>query len=137
MSEPEDDRLKMYLTRRALRFRLNERELFAEGEYVPLTASGERARNIISFARRLDGREAVVIAGRFFTRLSDVTRELPIGANAWREGVIVVGEQVGATYRDVLTGRSFSTVDYDGAGALVLSDVLAHLPVALLERVEQ
>ncbi|HEY0321284.1 MAG TPA: malto-oligosyltrehalose synthase [Pyrinomonadaceae bacterium] len=136
MREPEDERLKLYLTRRALRFRLKERELFAGGVYVPLTAAGERVRNIISFARRLADREVLVIAGRFFTRLCDIKSELPVGANAWRDTVVIAGEQAGATYRDVLTGRSFSAVDYNGSGALALADVLAHLPVALLERVD-
>jgi (1->4)-alpha-D-glucan 1-alpha-D-glucosylmutase len=136
MREPEDDRLKMYLTRSALRFRLNERELFAGGEYIPLTASGARARNIIAFARRLGDREAVVISGRFFTRLCDVTRESPVGAQAWRDTAVGVGGQAGAIYRDVLTGSRFPAVDYNGAGALMLSDALAYLPVALLERVE-
>jgi (1->4)-alpha-D-glucan 1-alpha-D-glucosylmutase len=138
MREPEDERLKLYLTREALRFRYSARELFHSGEYVPLDAHGERARHVIAFARRHEEREAVVIAGRFFTRLCDVTRRLPVGAKAWLDTVVYLGEHVpvGTTYTEFLTGRSVRAVDYNGKSALILLDVLAHLPVALLERAE-
>jgi (1->4)-alpha-D-glucan 1-alpha-D-glucosylmutase len=139
MSNPEDDRLKLYLTQSTLRFRLQQHELFAGGDYVPLRALGARARHVVSFARRLEDREAVIIAGRFYTRLCDVTHELPTGARAWRDTVVLLGEQAvaGATYRDVLTGGKFRAVDYNGTSALVLLDVLARLPIALLERVRE
>ncbi|MBD0370113.1 MAG: malto-oligosyltrehalose synthase [Pyrinomonadaceae bacterium] len=136
MREPEDDRLKLYLTRRALKLRVREGELFARGGYVPLRAMGARSHHAISFARRLEEKEVVMVAGRFFTRLCDMERELPVGPRAWRDTVVLLGEQaaVGTTYRDALTGRRFRAVDYNGTSALILLDVLAHLPVALLER---
>ncbi|HKS29305.1 MAG TPA: malto-oligosyltrehalose synthase [Pyrinomonadaceae bacterium] len=136
MREPADDRLKLYLTRRALRARARERELFGSGSYTPLRALGARARHVISFARRLEDKEAVVIAGRFFTRLCDIASEMPVGARAWRDTVVLLGEGVeaGTTYRDALTGKRFRAVDYNGASALVLLDVLSEMPVALLER---
>ena len=138
MREPEDDRLKLYLTRRALKFRQAEQKLFARGSYVPLRALGARARHAISFARRLDEKEAVIIAGRFFTRLCDIEAQAPLGPGAWRDTVVLLGDEAatGATYRDALTGRKFRAVDYNGTSALILLDVLAHLPVALLERME-
>jgi (1->4)-alpha-D-glucan 1-alpha-D-glucosylmutase len=138
MQAPEDDRLKLYLTRRALRFRQGERDLFARGSYVPLKAIGARARHAVSFARRLEGKEAVIIAGRFFTRLCDIEAGAPLGAAAWRDTVVLLGDeaQIGATYRDALTERKFRAVDYNGTSALILLDVLAHLPVVLLERME-
>jgi (1->4)-alpha-D-glucan 1-alpha-D-glucosylmutase len=137
MLRPEDERLKLYLTRRALRFRLKERELFAAGDYVPLRSLGGRARHAISFARRLEAKEAIIIAGRFYTRLCGA-RELPVGPRAWRDTVVLLGDRVpvGTTYTDALTGRRFRAVDYNGTSALILLDVLAHLPVALLERAE-
>jgi (1->4)-alpha-D-glucan 1-alpha-D-glucosylmutase len=138
MREPEDDRLKLFLTMRALKFRISESELFGKGSYVPLRAMGARARHAIAFARRLDKKEAIVISGRFYTRLCNVARELPVGARAWRDTVILLGEgaKVGTIYRDALTGKRFRAVDYNGTSALILLDVLAHLPVALLERID-
>lgn len=139
MKGPEDDRLKLYLTRCALRFRLREQELFAAGEYVPLRVLGARSRHVISFARRLEGKEAIVLAGRFFMRLSDNAARLPVGPWAWRDTVVLLGEQVeiGTIYRDALTGKRFRAVDYNGTSALILLDVLAHMPVALLERINE
>jgi (1->4)-alpha-D-glucan 1-alpha-D-glucosylmutase len=136
MRRPEDDRLKLCLTLRALRYRSQEQELFSRGEYVPLRASGKRQRHIISFARRDATKEAIVIAGRFFTGLCDIRSELPTGARAWHDTVVFTGAPAGATYRDVLTGRRFRAVNYNGSGALILLDVLAHLPVSLLERLD-
>jgi (1->4)-alpha-D-glucan 1-alpha-D-glucosylmutase len=138
MRKPEDDRLKLYLTRRALTFRTKASELFAGGSYVPLRALGARSRHVVSFARRHEEKEAIIIAGRFFTRLCRIRRELPVGARAWRDTVVLLGEggAAGATYRDALTGKKFRAVDYNGTSALILLDVLAHLPVALLERID-
>jgi (1->4)-alpha-D-glucan 1-alpha-D-glucosylmutase len=137
MRAPFDDRLKLFVTERALRFRLRERELFAAGDYVPLSATGRRDRHVIAFARKHDEREALVITGRFFTRLCDVTREPPVGERAWLDTVLLVGEEAraGAPYRDALTGESVRVVDHHGAGTLRLSEVFAHAPIALLERV--
>jgi (1->4)-alpha-D-glucan 1-alpha-D-glucosylmutase len=115
---------------------MSESALFGQGSYVPLRAHGARARHVISFARRHEEKEAIIIAGRFFTRLCDIARELPVGARAWRDTVVLLGEgaEAGTTYRDVLTGKRFRSVDYNGTSGLILLDVLAQLPVALLER---
>ncbi|HEY9283559.1 MAG TPA: malto-oligosyltrehalose synthase, partial [Pyrinomonadaceae bacterium] len=52
ISEPEDGRLKLFVTSRALAFRKARRELFAAGDYVPLAASGEHADSVVAFARK-------------------------------------------------------------------------------------
>src|SRR5205814_1229919 len=83
---PEDGRVKMYVTTRALNFRRERAELFARGEYVPLPASGRRAESVVAFARERDGDAAIAIAARFFTRLG-TGREGPLSlsAEAWAD----------------------------------------------------
>ncbi len=130
MSNPSDDRLKLYVTTRALRFRCARNELFSAGEYVPLNASGSRSNHVIAFARKLGETKAVVIASRFFTRLMDDLR-LPIGEEVWKESVVTIGNEEETVYRDVFTGLDVRAVN----GALPLAKVLGHMPVALLERV--
>ncbi|MDT5294731.1 MAG: (1-_4)-alpha-D-glucan 1-alpha-D-glucosylmutase [Acidobacteriota bacterium] len=132
--QPEDGRIKLYVTSRALNFRRRHAELFARGRYLPLHASGRRADNVIAFARSLEGDAAVVLAGRFFTRLG-VGHEgaLGLSADAWGDTTLTLAGVEGGRYRDVLTGREF---DVSEGGALRLAEVLSPLPVALLARVK-
>ena len=135
LARPDDGRVKLYVTARALHFRRARRELFARGSYVPLEAAGRRADNVVAFARKAGDEEAVVVAGRFFTRLG-VGREGPLrlGAEAWGDAALAPGDQLaGSRWRDLFTGREFDT--RGGEKTLRLSEVLSPMPVALLERV--
>ena len=132
LERPEDGRVKMYVTARALNFRRERAALFARGEYVPLQATGRRAANVVSFARALDADAAVVVASRFHTRLG-VGREGTLGLQreAWGDTTLRLEGVEGGRYRDVLTGREYSSPD----GALRVGEILSPLPVALLARV--
>jgi (1->4)-alpha-D-glucan 1-alpha-D-glucosylmutase len=135
-----DGRIKMFVTTGALNYRQNNRDLFERGEYLPLQSEGERERHVVSFARRIGARTAIVIATRFFLRL---TPGEPVGREAWGDTTILMDNGLAGCYRDVFTGRSVharkrSKGDEDGnedGGELQVAEALAHLPVALLERV--
>ena len=133
LERPEDGRIKMYVTARALNFRRARAALFARGAYLPLRASGRRAAGVVSFARVLDADAAVVVASRFFTRLG-VGREgaLSLRREAWGDTTLHLEGVEGGRFCDVLTGREFEARD----GALDVAEVLSPLPVALLARVE-
>ena len=133
LERPEDGRVKMYVTARALNFRRERAELFSRGEYLPLSARGRRASNVIAFARER-GREAcVAIAARFFTRLGvRADGPLALSAEAWGDTSLPLDELGAWRWRDAFTGREFDAGD---GGALRLSEVLTPLPVALLSRV--
>ncbi|MDQ3906760.1 MAG: malto-oligosyltrehalose synthase, partial [Acidobacteriota bacterium] len=136
MREPEDPRLKLYVTQRALNFRRAHAELFASCGYAPLGARGPRADNVVAFARRSGDDECIAVAARFFTRLTDGRPErLPLGAEVWGDTALPVEPGEGAArYRDVFTGAEVSPQGSCG-NVLPLAEVFAHLPVALLERV--
>jgi (1->4)-alpha-D-glucan 1-alpha-D-glucosylmutase len=136
ISTPWDGRIKLYLTSRALRFRRARQALFAEGGYLPLAARGRKENHVIAFARILRERIAVVVTGRFFTRLG-VPDQAPTGGGIWGDSSVALDYPASAgLYRDVLTGRLIRA-ERDGAGIdLPLEQVFAHLPVALLERVK-
>jgi (1->4)-alpha-D-glucan 1-alpha-D-glucosylmutase len=133
LERPEDGRVKMYVTARALNFRRDRAELFSRGEYLPLNARGRRAENVLAFARAHNDEACVAIAARFFTRLG-VGREGPLSlsADAWGDTALPLGESGAGRWRDAFTGREF---DAGSGGALRLSEVLTPLPVALLSRV--
>ena len=135
-----DGRIKMFVTTSALNYRQNNRNLFERGDYLPLQAAGERERHVVSFARRVGDKTAIVIATRFFLRLTTGT---PIGREAWGDTAILMNDEIAGCYHDVFTGRSVYTRKRpdgheggDEAGnELPVAEALAHLPVALLEPV--
>ena len=132
LERPEDGRVKLYVTARALNFRRERAALFARGDYLPLSASGRRADNVVAFARTFEGEEVVAVASRFFTRLG-VGREgaLGIKREVWGGTALHLEGVEGVRFRDVLTGREFEARD----GVLQVGEILSPLPVALLARV--
>jgi (1->4)-alpha-D-glucan 1-alpha-D-glucosylmutase len=136
LTTPEDGRIKLYVTSRALNFRQAHRELFAGGDYLALLARGARAEHVLAFSRKQGEQEVVVLAARFFVGLG-ATRAPRFGLDPamWDDTALPLGPQFGAArYRDRLTGREFTARDRAGGPELMLSEVLAPLPVALLER---
>jgi (1->4)-alpha-D-glucan 1-alpha-D-glucosylmutase len=136
LAAPEDGRIKLFITTRALQYRRAHSELFAQGDYQPLFARGGHGEHTLAFARQYDGREVVIVTARFFVGLGAVRAEqLALKPDLWDDTVLPLGEQFGAArYRDVLTGREFDAQDGPGGKELRLADLLAPLPVALLER---
>jgi (1->4)-alpha-D-glucan 1-alpha-D-glucosylmutase len=55
-----DGRIKQRLAAALLSLRANDADLFANGDYQPLTVEGLRKDNVLAFARRHNGRMAVV-----------------------------------------------------------------------------
>lgn len=130
LEKPDDGRVKMYVTSRALNFRREHAGLFSRGEYRPLAARGRRAENVLAFARTRGQQTCVAVAARFFTRLGvRADGALSLSAEAWRDTHLPFGDLGAGRWRDVFTGREF---DAEDGGGLRLSELLSPLPVALL-----
>jgi (1->4)-alpha-D-glucan 1-alpha-D-glucosylmutase len=135
-----DGRIKMFVTAGALDYRQNNRDLFERGEYLQLQPAGARERHVVSFARRVGDKTAIVIATRFFMRL---THGAPVGRETWGDTAILMNDELAGCYRDVFTGKSVCARERPGgnvdgvdvANELPVAEALAHLPVALLERI--
>ncbi len=137
VQHPEDGRIKLYVTTRALRFRKAHRGLFEEGEYLPLRATGGRENHVVAFARKRGEEEALVVASRFFTR-HGIARSVSgwVGPDTWRDTALILPEQSSdVRYRDVFTGAEFVAQATRDGGSLSIARVLERMPVALLERV--
>lgn len=120
---------KLYITWRALELRREYPRLFAEGDYTPLSAAGERAEHTVAYARRQGEVAVLVVAGRLFGRLVAEPGDLPLGADVWADTSIPTGTlPEGTRPLNVLTGRSVEVVD----GRLLMADVFADFPAALL-----
>jgi (1->4)-alpha-D-glucan 1-alpha-D-glucosylmutase len=65
-----DGRIKLYLIRKALRFRREHKDLFADGEFIPLRSEGRYSRNVLGFLRRQGTSWAMIAAPRWTSQLS-------------------------------------------------------------------
>ena len=136
IADPADGRLKLYVTRSALRFRREHRSLFAKGSYVPLRTVGEKNKHVVAFSRSFRGTTVLVLAGRFFTQLEAAAR-IPVGAEAWGDTELILRKQVSTgPYRDLFTGKTISPVLRDRDVVLPVADAFSHLPIAMLVSAE-
>lgn len=137
ITNPENGSVKLYTTYKALNYRKINKGLFEHGEYIFLETFGKKSGNICAFARRYKDSIAISIAPRFFTRLTDNTKVLPLGIDVWEDSVASVpSEKLGVKYRNIFTGETVSTKKYNGITGLLLAEVCKNFPVALLEKTD-
>ncbi|UFS70450.1 malto-oligosyltrehalose synthase [Geomonas sp. RF6] len=127
---PEDGKVKLFLISKVLQFRKAHEELFGSGNYTPLEVAGARAQEVCAFSRRHDEEEVLVVAPRFFARLTLSGKRKPLGEGVWGGSRLMLPESEGVRYRNVITGDQYETKE----GAIDLGEVLRAFPVALLER---
>src|SRR5213082_2637768 len=119
-----DGRIKMFLTQRALHFRNEHVELFRNGDYLPLRASGTLADCCISFARRLNRHWAVVIVPRLSSRIG-----FPPVGDVWKDTAIDFPEKLALERgREIFTGRELLIQNRQ----IRVADALSILPFAMV-----
>jgi (1->4)-alpha-D-glucan 1-alpha-D-glucosylmutase len=111
--------LKLAWIRHLLKLRTELPEMFASGEYEPLQVSGPHRDHVIAFARRRGRETAIVVVMRRFGTFTDNGRDWPRPEN-YDAALNISGYAV----------EGFSDAD---ATQLRLSDLLEHLPVAVLK----
>ncbi|MGE3678948.1 MAG: malto-oligosyltrehalose synthase, partial [Burkholderiales bacterium] len=128
LQDPCDGRAKLWVTWRLLQLRRRLPELFSQGGYRALAASGAAATHVVAYQRAHEGSVLVVAVGRFFARLLRDPQALPLGG-AWGDTRIALpGLADGTVLTDTLSGASHVL----SGGALPLAQVFAALPVAVL-----
>lgn len=126
LANPHDGRAKLALVARALNFRRDNAELFAQGSYTALKAEGARAQNVLAFGRALADKGVVVAVSRLYASLAPQSR-LPLGQETWGDTTLEL-KVPASELRNVLTGESLSAQD----GRIEIARLFAHSPVALL-----
>ena len=130
LAEWKDGRVKQAVVARALQFRAASEGLFTEGSYVPLKAEGERADNVLAFARVLEGRASVTVVARLPAQLPGIGAQPMPDATGWGATFLNMPRNlVGRRVKDVLAGEEGG----EAAEQMLLSNILAKLPVGLLE----
>jgi (1->4)-alpha-D-glucan 1-alpha-D-glucosylmutase len=124
----------LYLVHKALAFRRENRSLFEQGEYLPLTAEGMRAGHTCAFARKLGGKCLVAAVPRFLTRLISGGGSLPFGRAVWEDTCLLLpGISPGAQFRNIITREIIVALEQEGKTVLALADAYASFPAAMLE----
>lgn len=123
-AEPDDPlSWKLHLVRRGLEMRQARPELFAQGEYRPLTVTGSRAAHVAAFMRQHGNDYVAVVVPRLV--LQSGADQLIVPATFWGDTTLELPSEACGRKRDILTGRSYI------GDKLAVGDVLSQ-PVALL-----
>ncbi len=125
----DDGRVKQFVTMLSLRTRGQWSDLFARGEYLPVTTEGAFADHVIAFARRDKDRSALVIAPRLTVPLVGFGGPPPLG-EAWKDTTVNLPHEFSAIGWKNCFSRE--TLVPDEGNRLRMGDVLSTFPVALL-----
>jgi (1->4)-alpha-D-glucan 1-alpha-D-glucosylmutase len=125
-----DGRIKQHVIARALGLRRRAPELFLQGDYQPLAATGTHAERVLAFARRAPEVSAIVVVPRLAAALLPEGDGLLPAAAAWADTALELPEAwAGARVVDELTGRERTL---PAATSMPLAELLDELPLALL-----
>jgi (1->4)-alpha-D-glucan 1-alpha-D-glucosylmutase len=138
IASPADGRIKLYLMMTALRYRRDHASLFLEGTYASLESGGRAHRHICAFYRQLEHQTVLTIVPRLVAGLMADPSLPPLGSDVWCDTWIALpeGTDMAHRYRNLFTDEILApTVNpEDGRPVLLLEKILAHCPVAVLER---
>lgn len=135
MKRPVKGRIKLFVMQRSLQFRKKNPDLFLTGDYIPLTARGPKKNHIVSFVRSHNQKSIIAVAARFFMSIDDGDGRSFQSGKLKNTFLSVPKKFSKNSYRDVLTGNIIKPLKQKGSFVIRLSDVMTHLPVALLEKV--
>jgi malto-oligosyltrehalose synthase len=135
-----DPRCKLFVHVRTLQLRRRDPELFERGEYLPLKVTGARAQHLCAFARRLEGRLAVVLAPRLYLKLMGAgsaldaaPQGLPAGSSeVWADTAVQLPSRPGAPLHGELDAAQVPATAGPGPPAIMAAVALQSFPVALL-----
>ncbi|MGZ3613329.1 MAG: malto-oligosyltrehalose synthase [Thermodesulfobacteriota bacterium] len=135
MLEWKDGSIKLYVTFRSLNYRKENYKLFMDGTYAPLWSDGNFKDHVCAFARQGGGKVVLVIVPRFMAHLTQVD-ETPLGRKVWGESSITMpGEIVAERFSNIFTGEMVDITGRNGQKRLMLDQVFANFPVAMLEAI--
>ncbi|MBD3331568.1 malto-oligosyltrehalose synthase [candidate division GN15 bacterium] len=120
--------IKLYTIQRSLSHRHNLHELYANGEYIPLVASGPLSNHVVAFARSHESVWSLVVVPRLMTDLVG-ENQFPHGRAVWKSTCIQLPETAPNQWRNIFTGKQVDSDD----DVLPIAGMLADFPVCILE----
>jgi maltooligosyltrehalose synthase len=133
---PDPD-IKLWITSNCLSARRESDDLFTFGEYIPLTVEGESADHVISFARRLERKFAIVCVPRHVHQLLNRKDGKAIDRGPsrpnWKDTRIILPDEYPHSWHCKLSGREVESNDIDGVPSIGITELLDVFPVAVLK----
>ncbi len=137
LGQSHTGQVKLFTIYRALACRSRHRQLFEDGLYIPLLASGEKHDHVCAFLRSYEHQTALVIVPRLVARLAKGVEQPPLGAALWQDTWLGLPELcVGQKFQDVFTHQLLSPEKRGEEIGFHVSSLLNAFPVALLVSVE-
>ena len=132
LANPEDGRLKMYLTSKTLSLRRKECMLFQRGSYIPLKVSGPKSQHVVAFAREHEGRVTIVAAPRLCASLLTEDVGTPCAESGWGDTTVELPHSQARCYHHLFSGDCIPVNEQEQPASLLVSRMLRDFPVALL-----
>ncbi|MDP2431199.1 MAG: malto-oligosyltrehalose synthase [Pseudomonadota bacterium] len=128
LDDMTDGRIKLYTLWQTLALRQQWPEVFRDGDYLPLSVSGERSTHACAYARRHGKNTLIALVPRLPAGLLGDNPIQPLGPEVWGDTALELpAELAGVNWRNVLTGER-----HPASGQLALAQLLASFPVVLL-----
>lgn len=125
LASKEDGRLKLFMIHRALKVRLEERELFEAGTYFPVKITGKWRRCVIAFARQWRNFCVIVAVPRFLVGCVK-EGEIPVG-DIWEDTSLTMPRQCLGPWTDGISSQIVNC-----RNVMALSEAFRYFPAALL-----
>jgi hypothetical protein len=125
----DDGRIKLYVTYKALNFRRAHRDLFLEGEYLPLCSSGELGGHLIAFARNIGHQWAIAAVPGLVAKKAAPG---PPGKKMWGDSLLDIPAEAPISWTNIFTGETLEVPRASGPKNLPVHRIFSRFPVALL-----
>ncbi len=132
LSNMENGLIKLYLTQKTLCLRKAQADIFQRGTYLPLSAQGSHAENILGFARQHQDRSVIVAVPRLCATLLGDAFESPCNESLWSDTVLEIPSTSRGCYHNAFTGECIPVHGDGGRAVLSAAKLFRDFPVALL-----
>jgi (1->4)-alpha-D-glucan 1-alpha-D-glucosylmutase len=126
LANPEDGKIKLFLTMQLLQARQIYEDVFTQGSYQPLTVVGQFADHVVAFVRCYEGITAIALAPRFLTDLIEPSQP-PLTTQIWQDTQIILPESIGTAWKNMITGEAGVFENN-----LMVGEAFRHFPGALI-----
>ena len=126
-----DGRIKLYLIWKALNLRRQHPQLFLDGGYPAVEATGERAEHVVALVRTHESQRVLAVAPRWLAR-AQAPRSFRGWPRFWDRTELLLPLDSPTEWLNVLTGERIICSLDRGRPAVRLDQALGSFPVALL-----
>lgn len=127
--------LKLFVQTKSLHFRQAHKDLFLDGEYIPLRTRGARKHHVIAFLRKKEEKVLIVLVGRFFSQLAAAEGDLPLGKHSWEDTEVILPASPDfkkSNLTDLFTEAKVTVKKRGNTTTLSCAQVFEYLPIGFL-----